>query len=205
MDNTTPSTEPLDDIQPKSDAEMVQLFDKIYRDDTVVADAVDAIAELVPTTPETEAQRLALVYGTPAPVDIHVDDMSLATDEDQESEVLLTDGAEFPMLSTADAAGADVNSKLLGIDVDPDADVTEEMAALSAEDRKRIEALREMGAAENMNLTDAQLLGFLKNFKKLHEATDALAPKKRDVNEKAKAKRRAAAKAAKESRKRNRR
>lgn len=243
MENTTPSTEPLDNITPKSDAEMVKLFDTIYREDAVVGSVVDAIAELVPTTPENEAAlhdmrnellgisdeilapatAPATITSYTAVIDdsVPLDVAAGVVDSADGEEVLLdldgtdgfagldssADGVEPLLHSTADSTRLQQGVELFGItaSVDPNADVTAEMAALSDDDKQRIQALREMAAAEHMTMTDAQLLAFLKRVKELGTVTKKLQGPVRQVSSKEKAKRRAAAKAAKASRKKNRR
>lgn len=244
MENTTPSTEPLDNITPKSDAELVPIFDTIYRDDAVSGSAVDEISELVPTTPENAEQvhdmrnellgisdELLAPFTAPgepitsytAVIDdrIPLDVAAGSIDSEEGEEVLLdldgtegfecldssADGVEPILHSTADSTRMQQGVELFGItaSVDPNADVTKEMEALSDDDKQRIQALREMAEAEHMTLTDAQLLAFLNRVKELGTVTKQLKGAVRQVSAKDKAKRRAAAKAAKASRKKNRR
>ena len=112
------------------------------------------------------------------------------------------------LLSSADLAGRSQAVELYGLvaDADPNADVTAEVAALSDDDKQRMESLREMAQSEGLTFSDSQLLALLRRVAQMDSMPKAWGKKsKRKVDTAAVAKRRAANKAARAARKRNRR
>ena len=148
-----------------------------------------------------------VTHSDPSPVDI-------AADSADGVLVPLTPGENgFPELQPMETA-ADAVVTAVGLaramsdmgmdDVDPNKDVSAELAGLDEADQERMTSLREMADAEGLPMTDAQLLTFLKRIRSLNESVKKLKPRKRQADHKAKAKRRAQARVAAESRKRNR-
>jgi hypothetical protein len=150
-----------------------------------------------------------------------VDDVEILVDEDgdivNESDfatpVALADAASEIssdlLLTTASDRAANSNAvELYGLvaEADPTADVSAEIAALSDDDKERLESLREMAQSEGLTFSDSQLLALLHRVAQMNDMSAAWGKKaKRKVNTKDVAKRRAANKAAKAARKRNRR
>lgn len=139
-------------------------------------------------------------------------DGDLVPESDFESPVAIADAASEvladTLLSSADRASNSQAVELYGLvaDADPNADVTAEVAALSDDDKQRMESLREMAQSEGLTFSDSQLLALLRRVAQMDSMSKAWGKKsKRKVDTAAVAKRRAANKAARAARKRNRR
>ena len=203
----------LDNITPKSGAEMVARFDKIYHDAPVeFLNALDGVSDATIDLTETEEVDAMLTrmpkisdFVTEATVSVRVEAPDDVVDISADDDTLLHAGLETAAERVVTAAGLATAMSDMGLDdVDPNQDVSAELAALSEEDQQKMQSLREMSAAEGLPMTDAQLLTFLHRIKSLNDSVKKLKPTKRHVDHKAIAKRRAKAKAAAQSRKRNR-
>lgn len=203
----------LDNITPKSDAEMVARFGKIYREAPVeVLNTLDNISYATIDLTETEEVDAMLTrmpkisdFVTEATVSVRVEAPDDVVDIFADDAELAHAGLETAAERVVTAAGLATAMSDMGLDdVDPNQDVSTELAALSEEDQQKMQSLREMSAAEGLPMTDAQLLTFLHRIKSLNDSVKKLKPTKRHVDHKAIARRRAKAKAAEQSRKRNR-
>ena len=158
---------------------------------------------------ETEPQTETEIDGAEILVD---EDGDVVNEIDVATPVAIADAAsEIPgdlLLTAADRAANSNAVELYGLvaEADPAADVSVEIAALSEEDKERLESLREMSQSEGLTFSDSQLLALLHRVAQMNDMSAAWGKKaKRKVNTKDVAKRRAANKAAKAARKRNRR
>lgn len=159
---------------------------------------------------ETDTQTEIEVDGPEILVD---EDGDIVNESDIVTPIALADAAsEIPsdlLLTTAADRAANSNAvELYGLvaEADPTADVSAEIAALSAVDKGRLESLREMSQSEGLTFSDSQLLALLRRVAQMNDVSAAWGKKTaRKINVKDVAKRRAANKAAKAARKRNRR
>lgn len=163
-------------------------------------DTTQPESEATETTLDTQEEVLIDADGDLVPEGAFEPPVALA---DAASEVLAD-----TLLSSADRASHSQAVELYGLvaDADPNADVTAEVAALSEDDKQRMESLREMAQSEGLTFSDSQLLALLRRVAQMNDMSKAWgAKRKRKVNTQEVAKRRAANKAAKAARKRNRR